>query len=116
MGRIEKAYEAHRIDKAYEEVKKFRNLAERIDYLPSPQEKKFIAQVECEMEDVYRQEKILHQEGWKLQKEKKNLKISSKIDGHTVGVLVEAYLDVKIQYFLQILMEFDLMKDFMPFM
>lgn len=48
------------------------------------------------MEDVYYHEKILHQEGWKLQKEKKNLKISSMIEGHTVGILVEAYLDVKI--------------------
>lgn len=40
------------------------------------------------MEDVYYYNKILHQDGWKVQKEKKNLKISSKIEGHTVGVLV----------------------------
>ena len=96
MGRIEKAYEFHKIDEAYEEVKKYRNLAEKIDYVPSAQDEKLMAQIECEMKDVYQQEKILHQEGWKLQKEKKNLKISSKIEGHTVGVLVEAYLDVKI--------------------
>ena len=68
------------------------------------------------MEDVYKYEKILHQDGWNLQKQKKNLKVSSKIEGNTVGVLVEAYLDVKIQNFLQVLLEFDLMKDFMPFM
>ena len=77
-------------------MKKYRNLAEKIDYVPSAQDEKLMAQIECEMKDVYQQEKILHQEGWKLQKEKKNLKISSKIEGHTVGVLVEAYLDVKI--------------------
>lgn len=79
MKCIEKAYEIHKIDQAYEEVRKFRNIAEKVQYVPSEEEEKFLRQIETEMEDVYRNYQILHQDGWKLQKEKKNLKISSKI-------------------------------------
>jgi hypothetical protein len=30
--------------------------------------------------------------GWKLKKEKKNFKISSRIDGDTVGIMLESLL------------------------
>ena len=40
------------------------------------------------MRDVEMYEKILSQEGWKLQKDKPNMKISSKVEGNTVGVLI----------------------------
>ena len=36
MRCIEKAYEFHRIDEAYEEARKYRNIAEKIDEKLSP--------------------------------------------------------------------------------
>lgn len=40
------------------------------------------------MEDVLHYEHIINQDGWKLQKEKTNLKVSTKIEENTVGVLI----------------------------
>ena len=40
------------------------------------------------MEDVSHYERIVHQDGWKIQKTKKNLRVSTIIEGHTVGVLI----------------------------
>ena len=61
-------------------------------------------------------EEKVYQAGWKLQTKKKNLTVSSKYEGDTVGVLVEAQIDLEIEKFLTVMTEIDLMKEFMPFM
>ena len=35
-----------------------------------------------------------------LEEKKKNIKVSSKVEGNTIGVLVEAFLDAPIENFL----------------
>ena len=69
-----------------------------------------------EKKDVEYFEGKVHQEGWQLQKEKKNVRVSTKYEGESVGVLVEAQLDVEIEKFLCVMIETDLMRKFMPFM
>ena len=76
---IEKLYEEHKIDEAYEESCKFKKMAEKFERNLFETEKKIFSKIEQEMKDVLMYEKILYQDGWKLQKDKKNLKISSKI-------------------------------------
>ena len=69
-------------------------------------EENFFSCIENQMRDVEMYEKILSQEGWKLQKDKPNMKISSKVEGNTVGVLIQVFLDVEVQYFMQVLIKF----------
>ena len=54
-------------------------MAEKYEVALDHEKQTYLKNIEREMEDVYMYEKILHQDGWKLQKEKKNLKVSSKI-------------------------------------
>lgn len=68
------------------------------------------------MKTVIYYEEIIKEGGWHLKKEKKGLKVSTKIEQSTVGVLVEAELDVGIENFFSVLTQIDLMKKWMPFM
>ena len=96
MTDIEKAYGDHMIDEAYTSVCEYKKICKEFGIEPSHKEGRYLTLIEQEMQDVIMYEKILQQEGWKVQKEKKNIKISTKADGNTVGVLVEVHLDVEV--------------------
>lgn len=50
--------------------------------------------IKSEYEDMISYNKEILKEGWKLQKDKKNFKVFSRVEGHTVGIRLEAVLDV----------------------
>ena len=51
-----------------------------------------------------------------MQTKKKDITVSIRTEGKTVGVLVDAFLGIEIEKFLAVIVEVDLMKNFMPFM
>ena len=75
-----------------------------------------VQNIKTEMEDVNFYRSKIVQQGWEVQTKKKDLTVSIRTEGKTVGVLVDAILNIEIEKFLSVVIEVDLMKNFMPFM
>lgn len=87
LHNMERMYLLHKIDKAYHyglEIDKLRHNT----HLLKSHHHELNQKIKREMKDVEYYERILNQPTWELKQEKKNFKVSTQIEGQTVGVLV----------------------------